>query len=184
MALDPTQVVVAPGGSIAVAPESTTEPANEDSALNAAFVEVGYVDENGVLFNTSPNITDINSWQSQYPTRTLTETREGGVAFSMQQWNADNFKIAFGGGSIEVVSGGHYKYVPPSGNPAVQVICVTWTDTHTYRLVVPRGQIVSDVQVPIRRAAAALLPVTFRVLGPAEGGDPWYLLTDDPDFAS
>lgn len=184
MALDPTQVVIAPGGSIAVAPELTTEPTNEASALNAAFVEVGYVSEDGVRFNTSPNVTDIGAWQTAYPLRSETETRTGAIAFTMRQWNADNFKVAFGGGEIEVVSAGHYKYTPPTGNPAVRIVAVTWTDTHTYRLVVPRAQITDAVEVPLRRAAAADLPVTFRVLGPAAGGDPWYLLTDDPDFAS
>lgn len=182
--VDPTRVVIAPGGQIAVAPEGTTEPTNEASALDAAFVDVGYASEDGVLFNTSPNITDIFAWQSEYPIRSLTETREGGVAFTMREWSADNFKVAFGGGSIEVVSAGHYKYVPPSGAQSVNVVVVTWTDAHTYRLVVPRGQIVENVEVPLRRAAAADLPVTFRVLGPSGGGDPWYLLTDDPDFAS
>jgi hypothetical protein len=181
---DPTQVIVAPGGVVAVAPEGTAEPANEDSALNAAFVDVGYISEDGVRFNTSPNVTDIAAWQSTYPIRSETETREGGIAFTMRQWNLENFKIAFGGGFAVTITAGHWKYRPPSGAQSVNAVIVTWTDTHTYRIVVPRAQIVEAVEFPLRRAAAADLPVTFRVLGPTAGGDPWYLLTDDPDFAS
>jgi hypothetical protein len=181
---DPTRIVVAPGGQVAIAPEGTAEPAHEASALNAAFIDVGYISEDGVLFNTSPNITDIFAWQSEYPARSLTETREGGVAFTMREWSGDNFKIAFGGGTFGLVTAGHYRYEPPSGAQAVHVVAVTWTDSHIYRIIVPRAQIVENVEVPIRRAAAADLPVTFRVLGPSAGGDPWYLLTNDPDFAS
>jgi len=48
MALDATSVRVAPLGHVSVAPFGTALPTTVLSALNAAFVEVGYTDDNGV----------------------------------------------------------------------------------------------------------------------------------------
>lgn len=184
MTVSADQVVIAPGGTVSVAPEGTTEPANETTTLNAAFVDLGYVSEDGVTFRSAPNVTDIGAWQSEYPIRSLTQGREGSLAFVLRQWNRDTFATAFGGGTFTSPGAGHMKYAPPSGAQAVNVVVVDWADgANLYRIVVPRAQIVEAVETPLRRAAAADLPVTFRILGPEGAGDPWYLLTNDSAFS-
>jgi len=46
-----------------------------------------------------------------------------------------------------------------------------------------RRAVVSDaVETQLQRGAAADLPITFNILGNAEGDAPYILLTDDPAF--
>jgi hypothetical protein len=189
MTVNANRVIVGSNGSVHVAPVGTAEPADETAALNAAFKDLGYISEEGVLFNASPNVQDILAWQTEFPIRSLTESRQGGLAFTMREWSGTNFKTAFGGGTQTMPTAGHFKYVPPSGAQQIQCVVVTWTDQPaatllTYRLVVPRAQVVEPVEIPLRRAQSAGLAVTFRVLGSTSGGDPWYLLTNDPFLAS
>ena len=62
-------------GAIFVAPLGTTLPTDATTAKNGAFVELGYVSEDGVTNSNSTNSADIKAWGGD--TNTTDSVRTG-----------------------------------------------------------------------------------------------------------
>lgn len=197
MAQDSAEVVVGGNGKVYVAAAGTAVP-TDFTALPAAWINVGYVSEDGVTFRGDAEIEDINAWQSFYPIRKLVTSRSATIEFIMRQWNGETLKLAFGGGSV-VTSGGTTTYAPPQ--PSVndeRAMVVEWLDgSETYRLVIPRGRVDGEVETNIVRTSAADLPVSFAATpnteasslsSPPTAGElitqPWYLITNTTSFTT
>jgi hypothetical protein len=186
MALDSDQIVVAGTGEVYVAPVGSTAPSGATAlsgAWDAAWIGLGYTTEDGVRFSDTPDITDVNAWQSPYPVRRLVGTRANEFSFTCLQWNATTFALAFGGGTWTEPSGGIFRYAPPAGGVIDErAMAVEWEDgSYTYRLIVPKGSMTGGVEFGLTRTEAAQLPITFATT-PTGVGDAWYLLTDDPEM--
>lgn len=181
---DADQIVVGQNGEIFTAPETASLPANESTALNAVFRELGYASEDGVTLTDSRTLEDIRVWQSFYPVRRITTERLFTVAFVAVQWNQAVLETAFGA-EVEHLGSGHYKLHAPAPEALdIRSVIVDWHDgDKDYRLVVPRAIIAETVEARIARNAAAQLPLTLSVLA-EEGGEPWYILSNDPALAS
>jgi hypothetical protein len=162
----------------------STEPASISVALDAAFTELGYANEDGVKFTDGKTLQPIRVWQEFYEVRNIVTEREARVAFSLVQWNPDTVTLAFGGGTVtEDVADTEFKYEPPDPEDVDErAAAVEWVDgTRNYRLIVPKCQVVENVETDLVRTGASLLPITLGVLG-VSGAKPWYLQTDDPAF--
>jgi hypothetical protein len=179
------EVVIAPGGIIRVAPLATAAPVDESAAPAAAWIDIGYVSEDGATFRFGITKDNIGAWQSMFPVRRTKTGAESSLAFAMRQWNKNNLPLAFGGGAVSVVSAGHFKYVPPAAGAAIdqRTVMVDWTDgSKVYRLVIVKATVSDVVETQLVRNAASDLPLTLEVDG-LDTGDPFYLLTNDPAFA-
>lgn len=178
------QILVGANGSIWVAPVGTAAPATEIAAYGAGWIELGYVNEDGVSPRESRTIKDILVWQLFYAARKIVTARAFEVKFSLSQWTLTTLPLAFGGGAITEPTPNHYKYTPPSPETIDErSLGVDWVDgTKHYRLIIPRGLVSDAVETKLARTDAALLPITFAVIGDDAGGAPWYILTDDPVF--
>lgn len=191
MPADANEVVVGGNGKVYVAPAGTALPTNIATALNAAFKDVGYVSEDGVTFNDSKDVADVEAWQAFYPIRKLIEAKNSSLEFVMRQWNEDTVKVAFGGGTISRVSGiTTYRPPTPDAGLTYHAVVVEWVDgASTYRLVIPRCVIDGEVSPNIVRTAAADLPVSLAVTpsGNPDGVtlalEPWYLVTNAAQFS-
>ncbi len=175
------QIRVGANGKIMVAEVGTTAPASEAAAWPAGWTELGFTNENGVTVTDAKTITDIAVWQLFYPARKVVASRNFTAAFGLREWSEATVSLAFGGGTFEEVTAGHFKYTPPPPEDVDErALGVEWVDGDLiYRLIVPRGLVTENVATQLQRTAAADLPITFGVIG--EGGvDPWYLLTNDP----
>ncbi len=189
MSLNTDEIVVASGGSIYTAVVGTTLPAentNPLAGLASGFgYASGYVTEDGITFTSSPDVTDIPAFQSLVPVRREVTGQETMLSFQLMQWNEKNLVLAFGGGAV-TTAGGFYTYTPPEPEDGLLDLSmiVDWNDgTKNYRLVVPRGNVTEGTETQLQRGASANLSVGFKVLAPATGGAPWYLLTDDDALA-
>jgi hypothetical protein len=188
MAKDTDQIVVGANGTIRVAPPATADPADVSAAWPAGWVDLGYTSEDGVTFTDARTLEAIPVWQLLYPARRVVTERDATVAFTLRQFSRDQVVFAFGGGDIvedPPAASGNFRYTPPA--PEVideRRLGVEWLDgDKTFRLILPRGIVTENVETKIVRTAATDLPITFGILG-VDGVDPWYLLTDDPDFAA
>lgn len=197
MAVDANEVVVGGDGRVFVAPAGTAVP-TDLTALPATWINVGYLSEDGVTFTGGATVEDINAWQSFYPIRKIVTGRTGGVEFVMKQWNGENLKLAFGGGTVVTAAGKTY-FAPPS--PSVldaRAMVIEWNDgSETYRLVIPRGLVGGDTSTAVVRTSAADLPVSFAATPntvqstlsatPTAGElitQPWYIITDATSFTT
>lgn len=185
---DSDELVVGGSGQVYVAPVGTALPTSPTASLNAAFVGLGLTSEDGVAITVTPEIQDFGAWQSRQPVRRALIGQSVGVGFSLEQWNENNVVLAFGGGTVETVSGG-YKYTFPDGDDALDeramVIDIVDGSEH-HRFVWNRGNVSDAVGANFRRNELSMLPITFQVLSPADdpNGAPGYYLTDSTAFAT
>jgi hypothetical protein len=157
-------------------------PATPTAALNAAFIDLGYFNEDGVTFSSTPTVEDIRAWQAADPVRRLVTERVNTVSGSLLQVNQENFLIVFGGGAWTSPSAGVYKYTPPAAQDALAetALVVRSADgakNNNYNIF--RGNITEAVETQLQRSGAQQLPFTLSALTPTTGGAAWEFLTDD-----
>lgn len=179
-----TEVMVAPSGTISIAPVGTAAPADEVAALSASYTDLGYTTEDGVTFRYNEDKGEVRAWQSGFRVRSIVNNRDAELEFVLEQWDKETVKLAFGGGTWSTVTAGHFKYVPPGISDAIyqRELVVSWVDgAKHYRLVVPKFEISDQIETQMQRGQQSNLPLTGKVIG-ADVGDAWYLLSDDPAF--
>ena len=194
MATDSGEVVVGGNGSVSVAPAGTTVPTGV-AALSAAYINVGYISEDGVSFTGGADIEDINAWQSFYPIRKIITARNAAAEFVMRQWNGENLKLAFGGGQVLNAAGTVYYRPPDPSEFDTRVMVIDWQDgSEKYRLVIPKGLVSGETTTQISRSAATDLPISFAVTPSGTqlvlttptaaelATQPWYIVTDATSF--
>lgn len=183
MTINAGEIRIGSNGSVHIAPAGTALPAEPGVALNVAFIDVGAVTEDGVAISTSREIKKIKAWQSRRPVRTTLTGEEMELTFALQQWNADNLPIVFGGGAVTVTTGGDWKFTPPAaGNLPEKALVVEWLDSgYTYRFVAERVIATELDEIKLVKNAEAMLGMTVEVLGDDSDAG-FYILTDDPAF--
>jgi len=180
MAIDTTEIRVGVSGSVYVSPIGTALPVEPDDALDAAFVDLGAINEDGVTLSPSQSIEKIRAWQSAKAVRTVKTEDELSVSFSLMQWNEETVPLALGGGTISATTGTETKYVPPAaGTVDERIFVVEWIDdTNDYRLVIPRGMVIDVSDIELTKSQAAELALTVEVLGSTP--DDFIIFTNDP----
>jgi hypothetical protein len=182
MATNPENIVVGSAGSVSIAPVGTALPTNIASSLNAAFVDLGYVSEEGISVSAAVEVEDILAFQSLLPVRKVVTGRTLELSFILREWTEAGLLLAFGGGSV-TEAGGVYTYNPPTAEDAIyeRAMVVEFSDgSKDYRLVIERGTVTSAVETTVARTSAADLPITFAVLASADNEAGWYLVSNDP----
>lgn len=175
MAADATEVRVAGAGQVFAAPAGSTLPTDATTALDAAFVDLGYVTPDGVTFTHGRETEDLDAWQGS-KVRVLTLSEPVSVAFSLMQTSGDVLKLAFGGGTL-TDNTTWFTYTPPVGSNAVRALVIEFTDgSLTYRYVIPRAQIEGEVSYTLTNQGALTYPLEFGVL---DNTPKWSLHTND-----
>lgn len=169
-----------------VAPAGTAAPADESAALNVAFVNCGHTTPDATQIATEPEFQPVNSHQSDYPIDYIHVSETGSLSINLLQWNANNLRTAFGGGSVTEIGtsgSGKFKFSPAAigGREEVTGILELFSGTHKYRWVIPRAMQMEGVTLEFQKANPTGLPVRLGFLGD-DGVLPFYLLTDDPSF--
>lgn len=187
MTQDASEVVIGANGLVATAPFGTALPTDVSTVLNAAFVEHGFVSEDGVTFRDDKEIEGVPAWQSFYDIRKVIAAKTSGVEYVLRQFNPDNCELAFGGGEVDV-TGGVAIYTPPiPGEIDDRSQVVEWVDGDaTFRLVLPKGMVTGEVESNLVRTAATDLPIAFEAT--PEGAPvpedpetfPFYIVSDHP----
>jgi len=182
---DATESFVGGNGQMSVAPIGTALPTTTLGALNAAFVGLGYLTEDGPTFTVGKETTDFPAWQSFDPIRSAVTGREITVAGVLQQWNEDTVPLAFGGGVISGTTP-NFKYTPPEPEDGVDerslVLDINDGDVHV-RIVFPRGYATEAVETQFQRGATSVLPITFKALKP-DVGSIYSIYSDSPAFTA
>lgn len=190
MAKNAAAIVVGAAGSLYTAPLASTEPAFISTALDAAFLELGYVGEDGAQMVATMTIEEIRAWQSAYPVRRIATEREFTLSATLLEWNVVTVPFFFGGGTItepdDIGNPGEYLFTPPDPSAIDErMLALEWADgTKDYRIVVSRGMVTETDNTQLQRTDAAGLPITFGTMSNEAAGNPWFLQTDDPAFAA
>ncbi len=193
MAQSTDAIMIAGNGSVFVAPVGSTLPVTPVSALDAAFIDLGYVTEDGATFRRNRTTEPISAWQSFNALKHIVTEVEDEVEFVLSQWDINTVPLAFGGGAIVATAlavgppivPAYYTYAPPDPEDLDErALVLEWAyDTYNYRVIVPRIMVTSGVESQLARSQASDLPITAAVLA-TDGAAPWTLVTDHPDFAA
>ena len=176
------EVRLAPDGSLYVAPVGSVLPSNATVALDAAWEELGYIDEDGVSMTPSVDLSDIMMWQSTTAVKVTLDSTSFEIQFNMGQVNKftwglyffnSNWTNNFGQAKLTLLS-----------NPASQEkgLIVEWRDDEgdQNRLVLPKAVLTDREDLQLVRNAATLAGVTFKALD--YSGVYGYVHSDNPDL--
>lgn len=182
--LDAQQAHIPARTFLYLAPVGTEAPADATVAMAAAWNNVGHTTPDSLKFTTEPEFEQEESAQSDHPIRRFQTKDNAAFEVALKQWNAANFKAAYGGGTVSKIGAtNQYKFVPPRLGDRGEVAAVLETiDKYHYRFVFPRVFQVEGVDLELFKAKGSNLPLKMGLLG-GDGLDAWYMLTDDPAFA-
>jgi hypothetical protein len=151
-------------------------------ALDAAFDDLGYLDEDGVSITPNVELTDIMMWQSALPVKTTLDTVAVEVQFNMGQVNLTTWGLYFFVSDF-VNNFGEAKLTLPS-NPGSQekALIIEWQDDEgdQTRMVFPRAVLADREALQLVRNNAQLLGVTFRLLDAS--GNLGFIYSENPDL--
>lgn len=178
-------------GRVLVAPKGSTVPADTTTAWDAAWSDLGYTDEKGVVFSKKDSKTAIKAWQAISPVRYILTDRDIHWAFVMEQWNKKTLAVWSNEGLSAVVANGaisgEYK-LSFSPNPKDQELMMglEWTDdvnTVTHRVFAVRGSISDTADIPFSHGGLATLGVTYQTMATDSATDLVTMLMKDPSMA-
>ena len=184
MPTNANNILVGTTGTVSVAPTGTAAPTTTSGALNAAFIDGGFLTEEGFTFTESKEITDVNVWQGFYPARKMVTARAVQVSFGLREWKKATIEFALGG----TVTANHpnHTYVPPLPTAiGLRSLVIDWQDgTRYFRLYFPTGLVTENVESNFTRTDSSILPVTFEATDPGGGTNIFTLFTNDVAFSS
>lgn len=95
-AIDASLVQVAVTGAVYVAPTGSTVPVAATGILDAAFKNVGYISEDGVVESNETDTNDITAWQNSDIVRKTITRSEVSYQFMMMETNASALSLFYG----------------------------------------------------------------------------------------
>lgn len=185
MVLDKSQIFTPGRVSAYTAPVGTVAPTAPTGPFAPEWRNVGHTTPDSLQFETSPEFEEFRSAQSDYVVKKFQTSDGATIQVDLAQWNAANFKAAFGGGTVTAVSGatGVFKFVPPriGEREDFAMLIHVREGAKNYLYVIPQTSQTQGVTKPLHKGAVATLPLRVDVIG-GDDADPWYLLTDDEAF--
>lgn len=181
----PSQVVQAKKVALWLGPTGSTIPADLTDPTGPIF-NVGLTNPESCRFRVSPEFERVFAHQSNYPVKILQTADAAGMDVDLMQWNGDNFKAVYGGGTITEVEGtpALYKFVPPGFGGRAELVALldVFDGAKQYRFVAPRVFNESEVETALDKTPEARLPLRLSILG-GDATDAWYMICNDPAFA-
>ena len=131
------------GGAIHWAPLGTSLPTSATEALNAAFAELGYVSEDGLTNNNSPESDTVKAWGGDTVLNLQTD-RPDTFAFTMlESLNTDVLKTVYGASNVIVDGSGNITVKATAGEmpSGAWVFDMILKGGRAKRIVIPNGTI-------------------------------------------
>lgn len=159
------------GGAIYTAPIGTTLPTDATTALDNAFVCLGYVSEDGLSNNNELSVEAIKAWGGNIVYRSLTEMNdEFGLAL-IETENADVLKTVYGESNVTVDASGNISVDVVGEDPVerVWVFELALRGDKAKRIVIPDGAITSRDEITYNDSDAVAYGITVSAYPDANG---------------
>ena len=131
-------------GAIYWAPEGTTLPTSVLTTLPAGFVGLGYVSEDGLTNDNSPDCDSIKAWGGD-TVLSLWKERPDSFGFTLiEANNADVLKVVYGSSNVAVDGTTGEKTIKAKSDAlpvGSWVIDMIYSDNTPKRIVIPRGRV-------------------------------------------
>ncbi|MBW3663573.1 MAG: phage tail protein [Actinobacteria bacterium] len=181
--LDATKVRVGVTGAVYVAPEGTARPTDATAALIAAFVDVGYISEDGVTESQDEDVEDITAWQNGAKVRKVKTSHDLMYSFTMIETSAVTLREYYGNfaaaDSVAV------------GNPVDDTVEIDGVELphrvwvlsvldgeHVLRVVIPDGQVTERGDITYVNGEAVGREVTISCFPDANGNKAYIYMAE------
>lgn len=145
MALDSDLVRVALTGAAYVAPVGTAVPTAITDSLDAAFVDLGYISDDGVKVTPSIDVKEITAWQNEdVVRRTIQRTHE--LKFTCIETNLEVLKLAYASAATSVGGGTSFNAGSADGKRAVVIDALDGTAMVRHVAAVAQLTDIGDMQ--------------------------------------
>lgn len=130
-------------GAIFYAPLGTTLPTDADSAKDAAFVPLGYVSEDGLTNDNSPESTQLKAWGGDTVLNMQTDRPDSFKLTLIEILNADVLKAVYGSNNVTVDANGNIsvKVNADDLGSGCWIIDMIMRGDRKKRIVIPNGTI-------------------------------------------
>lgn len=159
------------GGAIYTAPIGTTLPTDATTALDNAFVCLGYVSEDGLSNNNELSVEAIKAWGGNIVYRSLTEMNdEFGLAL-IETENVDVLKTVYGESNVTVDANRNTSVNVVGEDPVerVWVFELALRGDRAKRIVIPDGAITSRDEITYNDSDAVAYGITVSAYPDASG---------------
>lgn len=172
-------------GGLLRAPSGSTLPTDASTALDAAFLGVGYLGDEGIDLTPSRSTDKVKAWGGDVILVTQTEFGVEAKFTLAEALNEQAAKTAFGDANVTATAGDatHGARLTIEVNSAeldraCWVAEVIGSDGQKVRVVIPIGQPTGVDTIPIKDSDAVKYPVTLTTY-PDSSGNNIYIYTDD-----
>ena len=130
------------GGAVFWAPLGSTLPTSASASLDAAFVDLGYVSEDGVVNNNSPESDTVKAWGGDTVLTLQTDRPDTFTLTLIEAMNADVLKTIYGTSNV-IEAGGAITIKATADNmpSGAWVIDMVLKGNRAKRIVIPDGTI-------------------------------------------
>lgn len=131
------------GGAVHWAPLGTSLPTSATEALNAAFVDLGYVSEDGLTNNNSPESDTVKAWGGDTVLNMQTDRPDTFALKLIEAMNEDVLKTIYGSSNVTADGDGNLtvKATAQDMISGAWVFDMVLKGGRAKRIVVPNGTI-------------------------------------------
>lgn len=159
------------GGAIFYAPTGSTLPTDAVTALDAAFVSLGYISEDGLSNENSPESDEINAWGGDVVYSYQT-SRSDTFSFKMiEALNPDVLKVVYGSANVtgELATGLTVKANSDDLDEHAWVVEMVLRGGVVKRVVIPNGKVTEIAEITYADNEAVGYEVTISATPDASG---------------
>lgn len=172
MSTNAANALVGVSGATFKAPKGSTLPVDNTSAIDPAFVDLGYVSDKGVTQKTNTNTQKITAWQNGDTVREVQTSHDLTFEFSMIETKQDTLKAYYGDDSYTAGTGTKFT-VKVTGEQGVRgswiLELLDPNQTDPVRVVIPDGQVTARGDVVWMNSAVVEYDVTITAYPDATG---------------
>jgi hypothetical protein len=172
---DGSKIKIAGTGAIWYAPTGTTLPTDSTTALNASFVNVGYVgNQGGFTLAQDYKTKEVTGWQNLDVLRLIPTQVSRSAKFSAIETNKTALQLAWGNATVTVGTSPAYSLTFPTSQATQEfVLVLDWSDgSASQRIVFKRAVFKSLPSVNFTRMDEINYDMEIQAIVPADGSYP------------
>lgn len=157
-------------GAVFAAPIGTTLPTDATTALDNAFVCLGYVSEDGLTNNNEMDVSTIKAWGGAIVYRSLTELDDNFALTLIESENVDVLKAVYGDANVTTVKDTtKVEVIAEDPQEKVWVFELALRGGKAKRIVIPDGAVTAREAITYNDSDAIGYGITVSAYPDANG---------------
>lgn len=159
------------GGALSAAPLGTALPKSASDEMNAAFVSLGYVSEDGVTNTNSPESENIKAWGGDVVMTLMTEKADNFAFTLIEALNVDVLKFVYGDDNVTGTLEAGITVTANTSIPDAKVLVIDMIMTNgaLKRIVIPEAYISEVGEIVYKDDEAVGYATTVLAVPDSEG---------------